>query len=83
MWLENDSASMPIASTSMSTLPNVCTASTWNGTPASRAIAPMARTGCTVPTSLLACMIEIAIVSGRSARRTASGSTIPYWSTGR
>ena len=74
---------MFMASTSISTLPKVCTASTWKGTPASRASAPIARTGWIVPTSLLACMIEMAIVSGRSARRTSSGSTMPYWSTGR
>jgi hypothetical protein len=62
---ENDIASMPIASTSIGTLPNVCTASTWNGTPCSRAIRPMSVDRWMVPTSLFACITLIAIVSGR------------------
>ena len=41
----------------------------------------MAAIGWMVPISLLACMIEIPIVSGRSARSTSSGSTMPCPST--
>jgi hypothetical protein len=44
-------------------------------------MAPMAATGWIVPTSLLACMIEMPMVSGRMARRTSSGSTMPSSST--
>jgi hypothetical protein len=43
----------------------------------------MAAMGWMVPTSLLACMTLMAMVSGRMARRTSSGSTMPYPSTGR
>ncbi len=75
--------SMWKASRSMGTFPKVCTASTWNGMPCSWAIAPISRAGWMVPISELACMIEIRMVSGRMARRTASGSTRPSPSTSR
>ncbi len=74
---------MPHACRSMGTFPNVCTASTWKGTPCSRASAPMAATGWMVPISLLACITLMATVSGRSARFTSSGDTMPYSSTER
>ena len=38
--------------------------------------------GCSVPVSLLACMIETTTVSGRSGFFTSSGSTWPWRSTG-
>ncbi len=74
---------MPNASTSIGSLPKVWTPSTWNATLCSRAMRPISGTGWTVPTSELACMIEISMVSGRIARRTSSGSTRPVPSTGR
>ena len=49
--------------------------------PWARASAPMAATGCTVPISLLACMIEMPMVSGRMACLTSSGSIMPCPST--
>ena len=46
-------------------------------TPASRAMRAISAMGWTVPSSLLACMMETSTVSGRSARRTSSGLTMP------
>ena len=48
-----------------------------NGTPADLAIFPISRIGCTVPVTLLTCVIAMSRVSGRIARRMSSGSTKP------
>src|SRR5205814_1545330 len=57
------------------------TASTWKGTPRSRASPPTTRTGSSVPISPFAAMTETRAVSSRSAHATACGSTQPSAST--
>ena len=60
----------------------VCTASVWNRAPAARATAASSAMGCTVPTSLLACITETSAVSRRTSAASAGGSTMPRPSTG-
>ena len=74
---------MFIASTSTGSLPTPCTASLWKSTPRSRVILPISASGWIVPISLLANMIVTRTVLSVIALRTSSGSTRPYWSTGR
>ena len=52
------------ASTFTGSLPNACTASQWKSTFFSRQIAPIWRTGCSTPISLLACITLTSTVSG-------------------
>ena len=55
---------MYIACTSIGTTPAVWAASTRNSTSCSRAIRPISATGCTVPSTLLACVRAISRVFG-------------------
>ena len=64
-------------------LPNACTPSTWNGTPASRHRAASRATGCTTPISLFT-HITLTTASPRaSAWASASSATSPTPFTGR
>ena len=65
------------ASTFTGSLPNACTASQWNSTFFSRQIAPIWRTGCNTPISLLAYITLTSTVSGPIASRNWSRSTRP------
>ena len=58
LWPGNASRSMCIACTSIGTTPAVWAASTRNSTSRSRAIRPISATGCTVPSTLLACVMR-------------------------
>ena len=74
------SASAPQAAKSTGSVQTACTASVWNGTPCSCAIAASSAIGCTVPISLFAHItLTSAVVSGSaaSAARNVSGATRP------
>ena len=67
LWPERLSMSTPSSATSMGSEPTACTASVWNAAPFSWAIRASSATGCTVPTTLLANMMEASRVSSRNA----------------
>ena len=62
MWAVADSRSIPIASTSIGTLPAAWVASVWKTMPFSLASLPISAMGWMVPISLLANMTEIRMV---------------------
>ncbi len=69
--------STPSAATSMGSEPTTCTASVWNTAPCSWAMRASSATGCSVPTTLFAAMMEASRVSSRKAASYASRSTKP------
>ena len=74
LWPGKASKSMCIACTSIGTTPAVWAASTTrNSISCSRAIRPISATGCTVPSTLLACVTAISRVFGVIARRMRVG----------
>src|SRR5271157_494529 len=79
----SDIRSMWSASTSMGILPNACAASQWKKTPRWRQMAPISRTACTTPISLLAYITLTSTVSGRMASPTPAGSSRPSLSGAR
>ena len=83
LWPDMLSMSMPMAFTSILTLPMACTASVWKSTPCFLHTAASSAMGSMVPISLLAVMMDTSVVSGRMAASSCSGVTKPYSSTGR
>ena len=79
---DSDSRSIPSRCMSSGTQLAACTASVWNSTPCVWATRAISRTGCKVPTTLLAAMIDTSRVSRSISAATASGSTIPSDLTG-
>ena len=77
LWADRLIRSTFQAATSTGMRPTAWTASQWKTTPRSRQRAPTSATGCSVPTSLFAAIIETRIVSGRSAAATSPASTRP------
>src|SRR5918995_1104255 len=77
-----DSRSTPNARADTAIFPADCTASVCMRAPRSCASAAMAATGCTVPTSLFACITDTSAVVSDTASRTASGETTPLLWTG-
>ncbi len=65
------------------TFPTACTASVWNSTPFSFAIAPISAIGWITPISLLAVMIVMRIVLSVIAAFSSSRSIRPSFRTGR
>ena len=59
--------STPSSATSTGSEPTAWTASVWNTAPFSWAIRASSATGCSVPTTLLANMIDASLVSARNA----------------
>ena len=59
LWPATVSRSTPSSSTSVGTLPTDWAASVWKGIPCSCATRAISAIGCSVPTSLLACMMLI------------------------
>ena len=74
---------MQSAVTSIGILPTAWAASVWKTTPRSWQSRPISAIGLSVPTSLLAAMIETSTVFGVIASATASGDTRPCSSHGR
>ena len=73
---------MPVAATSIGSLPASCAASVWKSAPASAQRAPISRIGCNAPISLLAPITETRAVSGRIDCASRSRSTTPSACTG-
>jgi hypothetical protein len=72
--------STPSCSTSSGSLPAACEASVCSNTPLARQVFAMAAMSQVTPISLFASISDTSSVSGRSAARTASGSTRPVTS---
>ena len=81
LWPASERASTPRASSERGSHPAACTASVCMSAPDAWAMAASSAMGCTVPISLFASCTDTSVVSGRTARSSASGCTRPPGST--
>ena len=68
---------MPIALTSIGTLPAACAASVWSSAPAAPTMAPISARGCSTPISLLAAITDTSTVLSVTAARNSSSLMNP------